>query len=214
MRRYSSKRAYIWSASIAYTVGLMTSDGCLQKDGRHIDLTSKDLEQLFNFSKALGRDLTVSNKYSGAGQHAYRVQFSDVSYYDFLLAVGLTPAKSKTLGGLIVPDKFYADFLRGLFDGDGCSYGYMDPRWRSSFMFYITFVSASPVFVDYIRSTNSRLVSGLSQGSMRRSSRAWSLSYAKADSHRLFQYMYYDSNCLCLTRKKTKLSAFVQQDQT
>ncbi len=34
-----------WTANLAYAVGLITTDGCLSKDGRHIDLTSKDLEQ-------------------------------------------------------------------------------------------------------------------------------------------------------------------------
>lgn len=31
-----------WSPKIAYAVGLITTDGSLSKDGRHIDLTSKD----------------------------------------------------------------------------------------------------------------------------------------------------------------------------
>lgn len=211
--RYAARRFYNWSSSIAYSVGLMASDGCLQQNGRHLDLTSKDIEQLTNFSLALGRDMKISRKNSGAGKYSHRIQFSDVAYYDFLLAVGLTPLKSKTLGPLHIPDEFYADFLRGLFDGDGSAYGYMDPRWRSSFMFYITFTSASPFFIDYLRRNNARLILGLSVGSVHQASRALSLSYAKADSHLLFRFMYHDSNCLSLTRKKLKLAAFVQKDR-
>lgn len=211
--RYLSKRSYAWSANIAYSVGLIASDGCLQKDGRHVDLTSKDFEQLLNFSEALGRDMKIGRKSSGAGRFGYRIQFSDVAYYDFLLAVGLTPAKSKTLGALTIPDEFYADFLRGLFDGDGSTYGYMDPRWRSSFMFYTQFASASPGFIEYIQRANLRLVSDLTKGSVHDTSGALSLSYAKADSHKLFKYMYYDNNCLSLARKKLKLTSFVYKDR-
>ena len=35
-----------WTSELAYAVGLLTTDGSLSKDGRHIDLTSKDVEQL------------------------------------------------------------------------------------------------------------------------------------------------------------------------
>ena len=42
-----------WSPNFAYAIGLIATDGCLYKDGRHISLTSLDLEQLHNFNKAL-----------------------------------------------------------------------------------------------------------------------------------------------------------------
>ncbi len=210
--RYSYKRIYSWTPSIAYAVGLMASDGCLQKDGRHVDLTSKDIEQLQNFSQALGRELYIGRKPSGGGHFSYRIQLSDVALYDFFISVGLIPNKSKTIGALRIPDKFYPDFLRGLFDGDGCTYGYMDTRWRSSFMFYVSFASASPNFIDYIRLVNSRLA-GLGQGSIRNNEATLSLNYAKQDSHKLFAYMYYKGHDLCLSRKKLKLSGFVFQDK-
>ena len=202
----------MWSSNIAYSVGLMASDGCLQKDGRHLDLTSADIEQLTNFSEAIGRPLTIGRKKSGAQTFGYRTQFGDVAYYDFLLQVGLTPAKSKTLEALDIPQQFYADFLRGLFDGDGTCYAYVDPRWRSSYMFYMGFASASTEFLDYVREMNCRLA-GTTGGTIRRGARAYSLVYAKADTHKLAAYMYYQSNVLALSRKRTKLEGFIKTDQ-
>lgn len=207
--RYSQKRTYAWSPSIGYSVGLVASDGCLQRDGRHVDLTSTDLEQLNNFSIALERQFTVSQKKNGNGKLAHRIQFSDVGYYDFLLAAGLAPAKSKTLAALIIPDNVYADFLRGVFDGDGTTYGYKDPRWTSSFMYYVAFASASITFLEFLREQNYRLAY-TSAGSLRRSGDAYILSYAKADSKKLSAYMYYSANCLSLTRKRIKLEAFTK----
>jgi hypothetical protein len=211
--RYAPKRFYEWSPAIAYTVGLITSDGCLQKNGRHIDLTSIDIEQLENFAKALGRSFLIGTKSSGANRTAYRIQFSDVAYYDFLLGTGLTPAKSKTMGPLLIPDQFYADFLRGLFDGDGTCNGYMDPRWKSSFMFYTRFCSASKPFIDFIATNNQKLITGLKGGTLGFKNGVYVLSYAKADSHALYKFMYHSEEHLRLTRKYAKLRAFVERDQ-
>ncbi len=80
-------------------------------------------------------------------------------------------------------------------------------------MFYTQFASASPRFIEYIQQTNLRLVSGMTKGSVRDNSGALSLSYAKADSHKLFQFMYHNDNCLSLTRKKLKLTSFVYKDR-
>ena len=66
---------------------------------------------------------------------AYHIQFSDVAFYDFLVEAGLTLAKSLTLDKIYVPDKYYFDFLRGVFDGDGCIRGFKDIRWPNSHMF-------------------------------------------------------------------------------
>ena len=188
----------------------MTSDGCLQKDGRHLDLTSAEQEQLTNFSKAIGRELAISHKLNGQGQPSHRIQFSDVAYYDFLLSTGLSPTKSKKLGPLCIPDEFYRDFLRGLFDGDGTSYGYVDMRWRSSFMFYASFASASLPFIQYLRQVNIRLA-GVTAASIRKGARVHSLTYAKANATKLYRYMYYAEDVLCLRRKRQKFGGFIKR---
>ena len=211
--RYAPKRIYTWSQDIAYSVGLMASDGCLQRDKRHIDLTSIDLEQLDNFSKAMGRNFYVGRKSNGHGDLAYRIQFSDVAYYDFLTSVGLSPAKSKTIGKLRVPEKFYPDFLRGLFDGDGSTYAYYDPRWRSSYMFYITFCSASIEFIEYIKLSN-KILAGVNGGSIRTADRVYTIAYAKSDSYKIYNYMYYDKGVVSLSRKKNKLLSYMAIDGT
>jgi hypothetical protein len=41
--------------------------------------------------------------------------------------------------------------LRGCFDGDGTVYSYWDKRWKSSFMFYVEFISASFFHIEFLR---------------------------------------------------------------
>ena len=77
------KRYYIWSPKIAYSVGLIASDGCLSKDGRHVDLNSIEIEQLQNFSKAIGRSLSIRPKQNNSQRPAYQIEFSDVAYTIF-----------------------------------------------------------------------------------------------------------------------------------
>jgi len=140
-----------WSPKFAYAIGLITADGNLSNDGRHISLTSKDRVQVDAFKKCLGLTNKVSTKFSGHGSSCFHVQFGDVLFYRFLMQIGLSPAKSNTLLSVDVPSAYFIDFLRGYFDGDGCSYSYQDPVWKNSYRFYISFTSGSESYIQWLR---------------------------------------------------------------
>ncbi|MFH1769893.1 MAG: LAGLIDADG family homing endonuclease [Parcubacteria group bacterium] len=196
-----------WSPEFAYAIGLITTDGSLSKNGRHINFTTKDLEQAKNFKKCLGITAKLGKKRSGyTGLKIYHnIQFSDVLFYRFLEGIGLTPAKSKTLGILTIPNKYLYDFLRGHLDGDGSFYSYYDKRWKSSFMFYTVFISSSKKHIVWIRDTlRARLnINGHISKSV--NSVIYQLKYAKNESMRLLKKIYYDKNVICLTRKRLKI---------
>jgi hypothetical protein len=194
-----------WSSKFAYAIGLITTDGCLSSDKRHISLVSKDKEQIDNFIECLGLTNSIGNHNVGSINPALRVQFGDVLFFRFLVSIGLTPHKSKTLRGIKVPNKYFFDFLRGHFDGDGTFYSYWDPRWRSSFMFYTCFDSASKMHIEWLRSKiKQRLgISGHITKSINDS--VYQLKYAKADSLKLLPKLYYDDGVVCLSRKRTKI---------
>ena len=194
-----------WSPDFAYAIGLLVTDGCLSKNGRVVDLTSKDKEQIVNFLSGLRVEGTIGKKNSMVGNTAYRVQIGDILFYNFLLSIGLTPAKSKSIGAIKIPQRYFFDFLRGSFDGDGCAYSYWDKRWRSSFMFYTTFVSASEAHISWLqREIGKRLkVSGHITGDGQKT--VFQLRYAKSDSLRLLRKMYPTEKVLCLSRKRLKI---------
>ncbi len=194
-----------WSSEFAYAIGLLTTDGCLPSNGRQFDLTSKDKEQLENFIRCLKIKNKIGIKTSGLGKKSFRVQFGDVNFYKFLLNIGLMPNKSKILAELDIPDKYFFDFLRGHFDGDGTFYSYWDPRWKSSFMFYTEFISASKKHIDWVRA---KLFSKLKiRGHISKAinNSAYQLKYAKAESLKLLPEMYYDKQVICLSRKREKI---------
>lgn len=215
--RYAGKRTYEWSSEIAYSVGLIASDGCLYKDLRHIALVSVDIEQLENFNRAIGRHIPIAKHHGGRSlyvrKQGYQVQFSDVAYYDFLLSVGLTPSKSKIIPALKIPDKYYGHFLRGLFDGDGSTFAYNDPRWPTSYLYNVDFASASITFLEYLSRMNKRLLHVKGE-SIRVSSRVSNLRYGKKDGYMIYRGMYKNAGDLYLSRKRTKLEGFIVRNNS
>lgn len=202
-----------WSEDLAYVVGLIASDGHLSKDGRHIDLTSKDREQVDAFKSCLGLRVKIGEKTSGRGiKDSFRVQFGDVLLYQWLLGIGLMPNKSKVLGRLKIPDRYFFDFFRGCFDGDGCIYSYWDPRWRSSYMYYCGIASASPVFLMWLQETVERLVRVRGKIS-RAGGGTQQLRFAKAGTKIILKKMYHTKDIPFLKRKFVKAKKILTIDR-
>ncbi len=198
-----------WTPELAYAIGLIATDGCLSYPWNLIDLTSKDREQLENFNRCLGISVMIGSKSGGAasrGNRYLRIQFKNKEFYDFLISLGLTPKKSKTIGSLKIPPRYFWDFLRGVYDGDGCSHSYWDPRWRSSYMFYTIFASASKKFVDWLQAEIYKRTGAkghITCGSVGRA--FYQLKYAKKDSLLILRGMYYDKRIVSLSRKRLKI---------
>ncbi len=203
-----------WTPNLAYAIGLIATDGCLGKDGLLIDLTSKDREQLENFSKCLSVDFKIGSKINSTGDKSLRIQFKNRIFYDFLLSLGLTPKKSLTMGKLKIPDKYFFDFLRGCFDGDGSFYSYWDKRWKSSHMFYLEFISASPKYIEWVRLElkNRVNVSGHLVSDGRK--RTYQLKYAKREALEIISKMYYSKDVVYLSRKKLKIDEALKVEIT
>lgn len=196
-----------WSANFAYAIGLMVTDGCLYNDKRHMSLTTKDIEQAKNFKKCFNLGVKIGLKANGPSKIKiyYHVQFGDVKFYDFLVSIGLSKAKSKTIGGIKVPDQYFFDFLRGCFDGDGCFYSYWDPRWRSSHMFYIEFISASKNHIDWLQKKINEKI--YISGHVTKNSKkiCYQLKYAKKEAMAIIKKLYYNPGVVCLSRKRKKI---------
>ena len=202
-----------WNHEFAYVIGLLTTDGNLSKDGRHITFTSKDIQLVKTFKKYLNlTDVKIGTKTSGFTDKRYpRIQFSNTKLYKWLLKIGLMPKKSEKINKIKIPNRYFFDFLRGSFDGDGGSYIYWDPRWASSFMFYIAFSSGSLSHLEWLRSKLKSLLK--INGHLKFGRRAWQLCYAKNESKILISQMYYEKNLPCLLRKYKKLNSILKTDE-
>lgn len=138
-------------ADLWYIIGLIVTDGSLSKDGRHINITSKDKDLLVTVKSALCLENKLGLKARGGEtEKKYSVlQFGDVAFYRYLESIGIHPKKSLTLEAIDVPDKYFKDFLRGVIDGDGSINTWIHktngrPQWC------LRIISGAPIFATWI----------------------------------------------------------------
>ncbi len=195
-----------WSVNFAYAIGLLVTDGNLSSNGRHIIFTSKESDQIYNFMNCLHLKVKIGKTISGYdGNFSHRVQFGDVIFYKFLESIGLHAKKSKTIGKVLIPEEYFFDFLRGCFDGDGTFYSYWDKRWKSSFMFYLEFISASKKHIDWLRKKLKDKLNVWGHIGKDGESSTFQLKYAKKEALEIIMKMYYDKKVMCLERKRLKI---------
>jgi hypothetical protein len=194
-----------WRPELAYAVGLITADGSLSKDGRHIDFTSKDVDQIETYLRCLEiEDIKIGQKYSGGGNREvyYRAQFGDVLFYTWLQDIGLSSNKSLIINSLKIPNKYFFDFVRGEWDGDGTVYCRKDFRWKDSYIVCISFASGSEDFLTWLHEEiNIRLGT---TGHIYSGKRVLQLRYGRKDSRKLFDAMFYEDGLPHLHRKFAK----------
>jgi len=206
-----------WSPPIAYALGLMATDGNLSGRTGHLSLVSKDADQIETLRRCLHLEAPIKRVPSATG-FLHKVQWCDRGLYNWFLDVGLTPAKSRTIGPLTVPDELFADFFRGCIDGDGSVLVYIDKYHaarRPHYVYerlYVSLVSASRRFLEWIQASVRRIVSvsgAIQNSGGRRQPPVWLLRYAKAESIRLLGWMYYSADVPCLARKRDKAVRFL-----
>jgi len=203
---------------MAYVVGLIATDGNLERRKPVITIVSKDVTLLETVRRCLHLRTIIRRHGAEGGRPYHRLSWYDRSLYQWLLQIGLTPAKSLTLSQLHIPDDHFADFFRGCIDGDGSILVYTD-RYHATTSgryvyerLYLSIVSASYAFIDWLRATVYRLTHA--EGSMTVQTRAsahsaWTLRYSKTESIRLLKWMYYAPDLPCLERKRATAERFL-----
>jgi hypothetical protein len=201
---------------VAYAVGLMATDGNLAGDRRHLSFVSRDADLVETLRRCLRVTSEARAIRTPRGGTLFRVQWGSRILYDWLLAVGLMPAKSRKLGALVVPEAYFADFFRGCLDGDGSVLVYTDRTGlKAGFVYerlYVSLVSASLPFVEWIQTTIQRLigVAGAVHRGVKPGHRPiWTLRYAKASSIRILRWIYHSPGAPCLARKRAKAEKFL-----
>ncbi len=196
-----------WSSSMAYTLGFMFADGNLTISNRgtyffSIHTIDKPLLQKIIEEMDSDHSLSIRRKKSLADN--YRLQVGSKEMCEDLLKLGLIPNKAKRMKLPDVPGKYFGDFTRGYFDGDGNIWVGLIHKGRKakSYVIQSSFTSASIYFLEALLK---KLRScGLQKGfiTISKTQTYGRLVFSKNDSLRLYKIMYNTSTSLYLPRKK------------
>ena len=207
-------KIFTWTPELAYTIGLLATDGNLSSDGRHIVMRSADYDLLETFRVCLHLKNKIGVTDIGRRDHMYRIQFSNVQFYNWLITIGITPAKTYTIGAIKIPNEFFRDFLRGHLDGDGSITTYED-RYNTfknpSYIyqrFIVRFISASEQHIRWLDQKIRTILEA--QGRIHRTKPTdptrqvdmWILKFGKKESINLLSKLYYHENLPSLSRKR------------
>ena len=189
-----------------------------------MSLTSSDKQLLFAFRKCLNLTNKITKNVNGsfARRQSYRIQFGNVLFYKWLIAIGLMPRKTSRLTHIEIPDNFLRDFLRGHLDGDGSIVVYedryntfKDPKYVYNRL-YANFLSASQKHIEWIAKKLKEILNIKGDVSYddrnnrgKRNKTIWKLRFAKKESLRLLSWLYYKPNLPSLNRKRKIAERFL-----
>ena len=193
------------SPSLAYVVGLIAADGNLSKGNHVVRLPSTDLELIQHYRVCLQLSPAVETRKQPPKQATHKplywVVFTDHAYRAFLERLGLTPAKSLTLGPLAIPDAVFPDFARGYWDGDGG--WYLKRQWQQRYdTLQAQLTSSSPTLLTWMQARIEQQT-GLHGGLAGKQ-----LYYHGVEAVALGCWMYYAPGLPALTRKRAVWEQF------
>jgi intein-encoded DNA endonuclease-like protein len=184
-----------WTPEMAYVLGFFAADGYItvnRRGGQFWSIQIIDKELLEQIQRVVGSEHKISRKVRlGNESIIYRMQIGSIEMCDDLRRLGMRERKTKSLVVPAVPNKYFSDFVRGYFDGDGNVWvGLLNKdRGKPRLTIMTAFTSCSAEFLKQL--LNKLFLFGLQGGSIYHSKRNYSrLQFSKNDSLKLYDFMY------------------------
>jgi len=197
---------------MSYVLGYITADGCItvSKDRRRhpfsLNITSVEKKHLHRIRKVLESEHKVGRKPVGRlNAFAYQLVIRNPVITRDLMNLGVLPRKTYNLGPIKVPSKYFSDFVRGFFDGDGTVYIY---KVNKTLQIKVGFVSSS---LSFIMGFNQQLCKNLNISTKsvhkkidKRGVRMviYDICFYVDDCEKLVKFMYGNNSTLYLPRKR------------
>ena len=216
MTEYNLNKNYfakIDSSLKAYFLGFITADGGIDNDGITIS-TAKDKNILEEFLKEVNSnrppkkliryDSRFQKEYSSWRIFVYsRKMVRDLAKYGVIRNKTFKTYFPKDL----IPKRFYRDFIRGVFDGDGSTSKYKGmKKYKTKFHYFWHYIFSIAGNLSLLKEIQNILVKecNLPHSRILPKKRIHLLYvWSKPGIQRIYNYLYYP-NCICIKRKQNK----------
>lgn len=193
---------------MAYVLGLLASDGCVRKKTNEIklSLSTVDRDFLVNLQKEIGgrpiSDYTTQDGYDVSSWTFTSSHIKErLSYYNIVPEKTFIFSFPKHLN-----KKYWKDFIRGYFDGDGS----ISTAGPSAIRFQICSATKDVLetIIDFFEEQGIPKISILET---KRVNTLYYFQYSSVSTRKIYDILYY-KNCLCLPRKKDKYEQLLTQN--
>jgi hypothetical protein len=199
-----------WNSEMSYILGYIVADGCICEDKKRkknpfsFNITSADREHLYKIKEALGSEYKIGDKLSSNGNIIAQMQFRNKIIVSDLMKLGITFRKTYSLGLVKVQEEYFADFVRGFFDGDGSVFIY---NVNNTPQIKVGFVCAS---LEFITDFNQKLccLLKIKEKSIHcipakeNKVNKYSIDFYISDCEKLYSFMYGNNPEIYLERKR------------
>ncbi|PIQ35600.1 MAG: hypothetical protein COW60_03090 [Candidatus Yonathbacteria bacterium CG17_big_fil_post_rev_8_21_14_2_50_43_9] len=184
-----------WSPEMAYVLGFFAADGYItvnKRGGQFWCIQITDKKILEQIREAIQSEHKISVRVrSGNESTLYRLQIGSIEMCENLRRLGFSERKTKSLVVPNVPEKYFSDFVRGYFDGDGNVWTGIIHKQRKTRNFAIqaSFTSCSKVFLESI--LERLAMYNFDGGSVYKiKENCYRLQFGTCDTLKLYNFMY------------------------
>ena len=209
-----------WSRDTAYLMGIMATDGCIQKRENQTSVSSID-KCLISWVKGHAGFTSSVRTYKRVDGIIHCITGSNRSFRDFCIKIGIKTRKTYTIGSLEIPRRYWRSFLLGVCDGDGSIFRWIKTvRYKTKIYRYpqlrVHIGTASKNFAQFVL----RLIKSLNIHAFMQvrppAKSGWSVFYEvisdNENARKLLDEMYSRVGSFSLPRKK-KIYASVVKDK-
>lgn len=190
--------------NMAYLLGFLAADGYVYQHKNSIKISLSDVDTGFLelIEKELNANFPIRHYETKDGYHVCEVVFTSHQIKMQLFKYGIVPKKTYSFTfPYILNEKYYIDFIRGYFDGDGSvSTAGRALRWQLCSYNKEFLISVLDILEKY----------NIPKVNIYKRNNLYYFQYSTNSTKQLFNILYYD-NCLCLPRKYKKYCALLMK---
>ncbi len=206
-----------WTPEMAYVLGFFSADGYItvnKRGGQYWSIDIGDKLLISNIRFVLGAKHKIGiRKREGGKYTTYRLQVGSIELCNDLRKLGYSEKKTNNISIPDIPTKYFSDFVRGYFDGDGNVWsGVMHKSNKvQTLSIQTVFTSCSLGFLEKLRSLLETF--GVERGVLRKEKgNYYRLTYSVKNSLKLYDFMYNSRGIpkLFLKRKREVFERYIK----